>query len=311
MKYIKSFVTLITESANSKLELVNQPDAISCGPASLYMIAKYLDIATSVSELKAIMGTDYSTGTTDKKMILGLDYLSLDWDQFPVKNKELAYSLLDQALNDNKVVLFRTLTRGIKHWICCDYMKDGKYHILDPWLGEYFLSDDELNDVWEKREWDGFIIHGKNKADVSDPKIEPVLAGEIDEVIKTAALIFSNVMEYKDNVEYLSKAADFNKSVKLINNGEIIGCYLIKDRELKDLPGKKGIEGVALAIKPAYRGIGLGEALKDWLEEYAKNKNYDFIFGAHLKGLHNIDDWLKRRELYKETDSMYFTIKYL
>ena len=89
MKYLKSYYQMVLESSHSRLELVSQPDAISCGPASLYMIAKYLKITTSINELKKVMGTDYETGTTDKKMILGLDYLSLEWKQFPVKIENL------------------------------------------------------------------------------------------------------------------------------------------------------------------------------------------------------------------------------
>jgi len=311
MKYIKSYFTILNESELLKLELISQPDAISCGPASLYMIAKYLKIATSINELKEVMGTDYSTGTTDKKMISGLDYLSLDWNQFPIQNKEFAYNMLDKALSNGELVLFRTLTKGIKHWICCDYKEEDKYHILDPWLGEYFLTIDELDKVWASREWDGFTVSGKKENQIGSTKIEKIRSIDEPVIIKLAALIFSNVMEYEDNIEYIKSETDFSKSVKLIRNGEIIGCYLVKERELTNLPGKKGIEGVALAIKPAYRGLGLGEKLKDWVEEYAKTNGYDFIFGAHLKGLHNIDDWLKRREIYKETESMYFTIKYL
>jgi len=55
----------------------------------------------------------------------------------------------------------------------------------------------------------------------------------------------------------------------------------------------------------------LGDKLKDWFENYAKDNGYDFIFGQHLKGLNNIDSWLKRRELYKEDKHSYYTIKYL
>lgn len=71
------------------------------------------------------------------------------------------------------------------------------------------------------------------------------------------------------------------------------------------------MEGVALGLKKEYRGNGFGEKLKDWFENYAKDNGYDFIFGQHLKGLNNIDFWLKRRELYREDKHSYYTIKYL
>lgn len=299
------------EFLNEKLKLVKQTDNISCGPASLKMIADFFKISTSLEELKIVMGTDHETGTTDLKMIKGLNYLSLDWTEFKVGNSEESYILLKNALKNNNFILFRTLTKGIKHWICCDYIENDKYHILDPWLDEYFLTKKQLNSVWTPRNYDGFMINGIKKIQIENIKIEKIEKKDINEIVHLTSLIFSNVMNYKTNVKYIYNTTNFDLSVKLTNNDEIIGCYLLNDIKLKKLKNKQGINGVALAIKPMYRGYKLGEKLKDWLEKYAKEKGYDFIFGEHLKGLHNIDQWLKRRELYKETKDSYFTIKYL
>lgn len=146
---------------------------------------------------------------------------------------------------------------------------------------------------------------------IGEIKIEKIQKEDIDKVVDMASKIFSNVMPYEANQQYIRSVTDFNLSCKLTNDGNIIGCYLIAPKQLKKLEGKKGLEGIALAIKPEYRGNGLGEKLKDWFENYAKDNDYDFIFGQHLKGLHNIDSWLKRREIYKEDKHSFYTIKYL
>lgn len=139
-------------------------------------------------------------------------------------------------------------------------------------------------------------------------KIENIQKEDIDLVVDMASNIFSNVMSYNDNQNYIRSVVDFDISCKLTNDGDIIGFYLLSPKRIKD---KNGLEGIALGIKSEYRGSGLGEKLKDWLEDYAKDNGYDFIFGQHLKGLNNIDYWLKRRELYREDDHSYYTIKYL
>jgi GNAT superfamily N-acetyltransferase len=102
-----------------------------------------------------------------------------------------------------------------------------------------------------------------------------------------------------------------NTILKYSDNGKIIGCYIVADRKLRQMPDKKGIEGIGLCILPEYRGKGYGELLKDWLEKYAKENNYDFVFGQHLKSLHNLEPWLKRRELYAEDSHSYYTIKWI
>jgi len=146
---------------------------------------------------------------------------------------------------------------------------------------------------------------------LSDIKIEKIEKKDIHEIIHMSSVIFSHVMSYKNNVKYISNVTDFDKSVKLTNDGDIIGCYLVNDIELEEFRDKKGIEGIAICVKPEYRNYGLGEKLKDWLEEYAEDNDYDFIFGELLKGLKNLKQWLKRMDLYKEDDHSYYIIKHL
>jgi hypothetical protein len=58
-----------------------------------------------------------------------------------------------------------------------------------------------------------------------------------------------------------------------------------------------------LAVDKSIRGMGWGNKLKD----YPKTLGIDYIWGQQLKTLNNLNDWLKRRELVGETNSVYIT----
>ena len=147
----------------------------------------------------------------------------------------------------------------------------------------------------------------------NNPEIGEINPEDKEIIMDLVATIFSGMteMSYDECVEYMEETADLEKSVKLTLNGKIIGCYIIADKDLEEYPDKKGIEGIALCILPEYRGHGYGEMLKDWLENYAEANNYDFIFGQHLKSLNNLEPWLKRRELFKEDEDSFYTIKWI
>lgn len=292
-------------SFSESIKHIKQPDGISCGPTCLKMISDLFNISVTIEELKIVCGTDTLTGTTDIKMIKGLDYLNLDWEQFPLKDKKKAFDRLELAMSEGNVILFRTLIHGVKHWIICDPTKD-KFYILDPWLGEYELESDKLDQIWGARDYDGFIIKGIKPLE-GKPAIEPIEKEDIEKVKNMAALVFTNVMTYRGNMSYLS-GADWDKSVKLVYNGEIVGCYLIKIEDIsRKEPG--GVEGFALAIKPGYRKYGWGEMLKNWFENWAKESGYKYVWGLHLSGLKNKEFWLKRRELYSDNGGSFKTIK--
>ena len=54
-----------------------------------------------------------------------------------------------------------------------------------------------------------------------------------------------------------------------------------------------GVEGVALVIKPTYRGLGLASRLKD----YTRTLGADYIWGIQYRTLDNLQYWLRRRKL--------------
>lgn len=296
------------QSFTESIKLIKQPDGISCGPTCLKMLAELFKINATIEELKIVCGTDTKTGTTDEKMIKGLDYLNFDWERFPLGDKQKAFDRLELALQEGNSILFRTLIQGVKHWIICDPAKD-KFYIVDPWLGEYNLESDKLDEIWKARDYDGFMVKGI-KPVTGTPNIEKIKPEEKKDIVDMAALVFTNVMSYKANQNYMNNSGvDFNNSVKLVLNGEVVGCYFIKPGNISRKEPGKGCEGFALAIKPGFRKYGWGEMLKDWFEKWAQDNGYDYVWGQHLSGLKNKEFWLKRRELYRDGEGLFTTIK--
>jgi hypothetical protein len=102
-------------------------------------------------------------------------------------------------------------------------------------------------------------------------------------------------------------------SILIDDNEKILGVYLLGESSPAYLMDKdiwfdkysrlEGVEGVMLAIDPTIRKQGWGSKLKD----YPKTLGADYIWGQQLKGLNNLNEWLKRRELVGETDDCYIT----
>lgn len=100
--------------------------------------------------------------------------------------------------------------------------------------------------------------------------------------------------------DYISSVANWSLSVKATMEDKIIGCYIFNEdsvmefascqkEDLSKYKDLKAIQGVGLAVLPEYQGTGTGKKLRD----YPLHLNYDYIWGQHLKGLHNIDNWVK------------------
>jgi len=154
-------------------------------------------------------------------------------------------------------------------------------------------------------------------------KIQNIKKEDISIIVDMCSKIFSDVMPYEENVKYINYVTDFSISKKATLNGKIIGCYLFnkqsifESEDLDNLPeqqtedlskyeNKKPLQGVALALLPEYRGLSYGRQLRDIP---LSMKDYDYIWGVHLKGLHNINNWLKYgRRIVAETDEVYATL---
>jgi ABC-type bacteriocin/lantibiotic exporter with double-glycine peptidase domain len=140
-----------------------QPDGISCGNTCLKMVFEYLDIHKSVSipEIVKVCGTNSEHGTRHIEMSKGLKFYNIPFRRTPLLNidnsdKQLDY--LDTILKNDNVFLLRTLTHNIFHWVIVTGKTESRYHINDPWLGSITYTCDEVINIWEPRNYDGFEI---------------------------------------------------------------------------------------------------------------------------------------------------------
>jgi hypothetical protein len=114
---------------------------------------------------------------------------------------------------------------------------------------------------------------------------------------------FMNYIMFYANVNWDLSALlldeEYNiKGVYILGNNQL--TRMIESKEYKKL---RGVEGLLLCVDKSLRGQGFGNQLKD----YPKTLKVDYIWGQQFKGLNNLNDWLKRRELIGETSEVYIT----
>ena len=112
-------------------------------------------------------------------------------------------------------------------------------------------------------------------------------------------------MDYISFREYILYSTNWDNSLIILDNDKIMGLYLIGDKQLNhsDYKHLRGIEGVLLAIDESIRGNGWGTKLKD----YVSTLGYDYVWGQQYKELNNLEDWLKRRKLVKQSGNIFIT----
>lgn len=105
------------------------------------------------------------------------------------------------------------------------------------------------------------------------------------------------------------KHADRNLSHVVIHDGSVVAAYLLKPDDREDTGAldllDDGVEGVALVVSPAFRGMGIGRALKSLPEAMGASH----VVGSHLKALGNLDRWLATREVIAEKDDLWVTLR--
>jgi len=135
---------------------------------------------------------------------------------------------------------------------------------------------------------------------------------KVQEVLDYSFPFFEHVISRKGYDYYMRDLANINwrHSALLIDDQDKIrGVYILGNHQLPSefvqykYVGLVGVEGVLLAVDESIRGQGYGNMLKD----YPKTLGYGYIWGQQFKGLNNLNDWLKRRELVGTTDSVYIT----
>ena len=142
--------------------------------------------------------------------------------------------------------------------------------------------------------------------------IQGIPQNKVTEVLDYTHHYFEHVMDATNFYQYMRYLANVNwdESILLVDDeNNIKGAYIFGDNQInsmitaKDYKSLKGVEGVLLAVDESIRGRGWGNRLKD----YPKTLGVDYIWGQQAKGLNNIKDWLKRRELINESGGVYIT----
>ena len=139
---------------------IYQNSPYNCGPTCVHMVADYLGVKhNGIKDLEKLCNCTTTTGTIDTGIKNALENLGIRHEQ-NTKNvePESAMQYLNDSLVDGNVFIMRTLTKGIKHWIIV-YKYDGeRYYIADPWLGKITYSPQEIVDIWQPRNFDGFVV---------------------------------------------------------------------------------------------------------------------------------------------------------
>lgn len=149
------FITL--QDINDKFPYLKQTTGINCGPTSLKMLLEYYrtNINPSIDELTDVMEVDIEAGTTDVRMRKGLVHCKLNHKQIKVGGDNAMTFLKNYVKNDRKILL-RTLTRGVKHWVVVYDFKDNLFLVADPWLGKIKYNEIQIYNIWKPRNFDGF-----------------------------------------------------------------------------------------------------------------------------------------------------------
>ena len=68
-------------------------------------------------------------------------------------------NLLNKTVEEGNVFIMRTLTKGVKHWIVIYGKKDNVFLVADPWLGKIKYDTKQIINIWEPRDFDGFVVY--------------------------------------------------------------------------------------------------------------------------------------------------------
>lgn len=279
-----------------------QPNGITCGPTCIMMVYEALPYTPkkthySILEISDMCETDSITGTPPERLEKGMNELGMNYTHHV--NSKVPYQDLKTVLDNGNIPIVRTFTHGIPHWIIVSGYENDSYYINDPWQGEIKYTQEELNDVWVGRHYEFYEIEML----VIKQGIPPE---RLKEIMEWSFPYFTHVIDEGYFNIVVENQTNLEKSAMIVDReNNIRGVYLIGNNQLRHLDYKhlKGVEGVLLAVDESIRGRGWGNRLKN----YPKTLGVDYIWGQQAKGLNNIKDWLKRRELINENGGIYIT----
>jgi GNAT superfamily N-acetyltransferase len=281
------------------------------------------DDSPSIEELINLCQTDWVYGTPPEKMETAFNALNVCY------NIRAGFRSLKDSIEMKNPCIVRTITDEIPHWIVVYryYKKDDFWFVNDPTSGKIEYTTDELDRIWKPRDYFCFEIENYkwNEIDKSDINIEPFDVEKFELVLELAAKIFRKHMPVKELKQFLISQTDLKLSQLAYFKNEIIGFYLIGDNQVPDnlsddqllIPKNEydrilemnGIEGIALAVLPDFRGIGVAKLLIGESYNVARRLGKNYIWGQQYKTLNNLDEWKNRRIHFATDDEVYFTIK--
>jgi len=281
---------------------LHQPDGITCGPTVMKMTADRFGCGQglSIKNIGDLAGTNAQTGTTDLEMHKGLAGLGMRYTE----HNPGSLPLLRECLSRGSDVALRWMYGPMKHWVLAvgDY-GDGTFDILDPSMGRRRMTGKELDRFSSGRNWQMFEIHSdQNSAFFLSQR---PLGQEWGPAIAIAEDAFEHVSK-RDMIKYELMVANPTISPTLWIGETMIAAYFMRPKILlHDAAHLDGIQGLGLALVPPYRGRGYGSMLRAW----PARTGIDYVWGAQLRTLCNIEDWKKRRIIFREAPFGYITVE--
>lgn len=138
-----------------------QPTGNTCGPTCIKMVhSSIIGLQNSsqitILQIADMCGTDWIVGTPPDRMENGFKNLDINYEVHI--NEEDPFKSIQESITRESIVILRTITRGVPHWIIVDNYIDTLYNVLDPWLGRIQYTSEELNEIWKVRDYFYFEI---------------------------------------------------------------------------------------------------------------------------------------------------------
>ncbi len=286
----------------------SQPDGITCGPTCLTMVAEALGrgrFDLDVHNVASMCGTNPETGTTHEGVAKALSGLGVDAAR--TLGRDAAVGALRGA-GPGDMVLCRTLTNGMKHWVLAVPGGPDVFEVHDPWLGRRLLGLDWVLRLVAPRGHEVWAVGGEQRP--HHVAVGPLVAdGDVGTAVEEALAVCRPAFgRWSPNLRaHLGDVVQWEASRAVRVDGRVVGVYLLNEDSVLDrrfpepeadlLRSGRTVEGVALAVLEGFRGRGYGRLLRD---EPAR-LGYDHVWGMAMHELRNAEAWRKHRRVVERT----------
>lgn len=163
-----SFKTIMPISSRFKKSMfaiywLQQPNAYTCGPTCVNMVINYCGIMNDTytfTDLVQLCGCNTSTGTIHTGIENALNAFGIS-NQRNTTTGEQSITKLNDMLDAGNIFIMRTLIYGCKHWLVVYGREHDEYYISDPSCGLYTMHRDDVFNIWQPRDFDGFFVYVK------------------------------------------------------------------------------------------------------------------------------------------------------